>query len=637
LAFDLEKGVVISGDSIENCIDLFSKKFSIDKKDIEYKIIEEGKKGFLGIGSKLYKVLVKKKSNQENSDLKNSDNKNSENNKKSDKKNDNSLDDIDKLITKVESSSKDLKGYMTVSISDEGNININIYPPKGEGKEIEYDEAVEILKKNGIFKFDEIKLKETIAKATGEKTTIGKIDVKDIKDGKVEIKISPDKMKAFMKLFPPQGGKNLYFKDILEELQSQHIIYGIDEDTIKETIADEKFEEDILIASGINPVEGKDAFLEYKFKIGEKVAKENSEKVDYKNFVVNIVNVTKDQLLGEKIAPTYGEEGKNILGEILIPKPGKDIILFPGKNTYLSDDGLKIYSEINGRVDFIENKVAVFPVFEVDKDVDLNIGNIDFIGDVIVKGNVLEGFEVKASGNITVEKIIEGGILNAGGDIFCKSGVFGKGKGKITSSKSVFIKFCDDIEINALDSVYIEKEATNCHIRAGNIVDVSKTKGKIIGGQIRAGKIVHAETIGNDLGLRTEIFVGVDEQLIEKKKELSENLKLIQKNLRDLIKAEKVIKRQFDLDPEDEQLKLKWDKLKILINNSSNDKNNLDLELNEIDEKILLGKDSKVKVIKTAFAGSIIYIANDRYILKTNVEHSNFVYKDNSVTIDPYF
>jgi len=61
--------------------------------------------------------------------------------------------------------------------------------------------------------------------------------------------------------------------------------------------------------------------------------------------------------------------------------------------------------------------------------VDFVTGNIFFNGNVVVCGTVLDGFEIKADGDIIVSKIVESATLTAGRDVIVKGGVLGRGKG----------------------------------------------------------------------------------------------------------------------------------------------------------------------------------------------------------------
>ena len=80
-----------------------------------------------------------------------------------------------------------------------------------------------------------------------------------------------------------------------------------------------------------------------------------------------------------------------------------------GKNTEISEDGTQLVASIAGSVDFTGNVFQVKPVLEVPGDVDFSTGNINFLGDVNIRGNVLSGFTVRAMGNVRVEGVVEAG------------------------------------------------------------------------------------------------------------------------------------------------------------------------------------------------------------------------------------
>ena len=59
---------------------------------------------------------------------------------------------------------------------------------------------------------------------------------------------------------------------------------------------------------------------------------------------------------------------------------------------------MTLISTIDGQASLINNKVTVNQTYEVPHNVDHSIGNIDFVGNVVVKGNILTGFSIKQEG-----------------------------------------------------------------------------------------------------------------------------------------------------------------------------------------------------------------------------------------------
>lgn len=89
-------------------------------------------------------------------------------------------------------------------------------------------------------------------------------------------------------------------------------------------------------------------------------------------------------------------------------KDGKPPHIPAGKNTVLSEDKTKLLADIDGEVVYEGNKFNVKNLLTINHDVDNSIGNIDFTGDILIKGDVREGYSVKAEGDVTIFGTVEG-------------------------------------------------------------------------------------------------------------------------------------------------------------------------------------------------------------------------------------
>ncbi len=73
------------------------------------------------------------------------------------------------------------------------------------------------------------------------------------------------------------------------------------------------------------------------------------------------------------------------------------------------------------------NKFWVEDELKIDGDVNYSTGNINYISNVVISGNVLSGFNVKSSKNITIKGFVEdGAIITAEGDIEIHNGIIGE-------------------------------------------------------------------------------------------------------------------------------------------------------------------------------------------------------------------
>ena len=64
----------------------------------------------------------------------------------------------------------------------------------------------------------------------------------------------------------------------------------------------------------------------------------------------------------------------------------------------MSEDGNTYYAAIDGKVEYCNYDLRIVNVLDISGDVDLNIGNIDFNGDVNITGNVITGVTIRAMG-----------------------------------------------------------------------------------------------------------------------------------------------------------------------------------------------------------------------------------------------
>src|SRR5699024_4874306 len=94
-------------------------------------------------------------------------------------------------------------------------------------------------------------------------------------------------------------------------------------------------------------------------------------------------------------------------------------------------------------VELKDGRVIVSEVFEVD-NVDNKVGNIDFNGTVIVKENVLNGFQIRAEGDVEVRGVVEGAYIENNGDIVVKQGIQGYNRLTIKTKGNVVTKFVEN-------------------------------------------------------------------------------------------------------------------------------------------------------------------------------------------------
>ena len=358
------------------------------------------------------------------------------------------------------------------------------------------------------------------------------------KDASIEIVISPDKMKAFIRITEPVGGGNpVGIQEIAFEMKKKGVIFGIKEEMVRYIAENPIYNQSILIAEGKAPVHGINGKVKFLFNISQDIKPTimDDGSVNYRELNY-IENVRKDQKLCEITMPTAGVNGKTVLGTVVKAAEGKIPKVIRGANVYASGDNLSLYSSINGQVKYIDEKLSVFATHEVQANVDNSTGNINFIGSVYIRGNVLSGFTVEAGGDVEVFGVVEGATIKAGGNIILRRGMTGNNKGVLIAGGDIIANFIENSTAEAVNDIKAES-IMHSNIKCGNRLELGGRKGLLVGGVTRVGKEIKAKVIGSHLATRTIIEVGLDPNLREKYKELRTEVI----NLEENVKADQAI------------------------------------------------------------------------------------------------
>jgi len=213
--------------------------------------------------------------------------------------------------------------------------------------------------------------------------------------------------------------------EIENELITYNIKYGIlKEDIIKCSEVVEISE--LLIAKGKEPIDKIDDRLEIQYNIAHKeLLYENQDKeqiVDYK--AIGTVNAVE---VGQVLAVLYpgadGEDGTDITGKIVKTKNAKKIVLAAGSGAEMKDE-CTVVARIEGRPSAKGNTFFVYKTYEVNGDVELKTGNVKFLGDIIIHGNVTEGMIVESGNSILIKDNVAEAIITANGDIVIHGNIF---------------------------------------------------------------------------------------------------------------------------------------------------------------------------------------------------------------------
>jgi len=440
-----------------------------------------------------------------------------------------------------------------------------------------------------------------------------------------------------------EGDPKFTARELEQYLSSQGIKSGLQSDAIyliSQRPQDFYFAQNV-VAVGMPPKPGKDGYIKLLYGEDEDENRSPVERedgsVDYKQ-VTKLANVKAGQLIAERVPAEPGVPGKAVTGEDIAPKEGKDAQFKIGKNVVVNPEKVAMYAAIDGLVTKTDkDKLNVFPVYEVNGDVDYNIGNIEFVGTVVVRGNILTGFRVKASGDIRVTGGIEGAEVESDGSIEITGGIIGTNKGYVKAGRNVRCSFIQEGNVIAGEDVLVTQSIMHSNVRAGKSVKCLGAKGLIVGGTIQAGERVTARMIGNSMSTATVVEVGVRPELRQELGDLRTTMRQLSESLD---KTEKALSM---LDQMASAGQLSGDKLALRVKLTATKRQTTE-ELQSAKERVLEiektledATTARVDAVHTLWGGTKIVIGRYTRFVKDASQRVTFRFTDGDIVMVPFY
>ncbi|MGI5172185.1 FapA family protein [Treponema sp. OMZ 840] len=617
--------VEVRADTLEEALADAAAQLNTRPMMLEYEVLEQGFKGFAGMMKKPWFLRIYENTALTQKTLK----------KKKSK-------DILSGAFEDEGKPKDIDGIFYVRYFG-SQINLKVIPPVGKGVPVDLESVMARVKRSDTLSLEENVIKKTVENGSdGEYIPIGLYSHNQAGDATFYVEVSNDEMKAsIIASAPAIGGAEISADRIMKMLDAQRIVVGINKEYIDSFVDKPVYGTPFVVAEGTEPVDGRDAYIAYNFETDRsklRIKETESGQVNFKELNL-IQNVIEGQTLAQKIPAERGRGGKTLFGRYLEAKNGKDIHIPLGKNVNLDTDGRTVLAAVNGQVLLVNDKITVEPVMELES-VNIKTGNITFLGAVIIKGNVEDGFDVHASGNIEVHGSVGSSRLEAdNGDIVVSRGIMGKDKGYIKAGKSLWAKFIQNCTVESEEFIIVQDGIINSTVTANKKVLVQGKRASIIGGHIFATEEIYAKNVGNSTGgSETVLEVGFDpkakkrlDELIAlqdtRAKELDEvelNIQTLQnqKKVRRTLSHEKeenltaLIARQSDIQAETEEMTREIQELQTYLR-----------ELKVV---------GKISVSGTVYSGVKIFIRDIKEEVRNESKAVTFFYENGFIRYGKY-
>ncbi len=357
-------------------------------------------------------------------------------------------------------------------------------------------------------------------------------------NGRVKLKVSKDYLKAFLSL---DGDLDVdLIREIKPLLKEHGITYGI--------LGFPRQEGDRwIVAEGRPPEDGEDGHIEiYPFP--------ESDQANLPGICIDeraksrLVNVKRGTIVARKTPPTEGTHGINVFGEEIPPKPGHWPVFKLGEGVEVQPDQRTMVSLVDGKLDVApDGTISVLNQWNIEGDLDLSIGNIEFWGELLViSGSILVGMTVKTRGDLEVNGNVEDEVtVEVGGNLAVK-GIIRARRTHVDVEKDLRCSAIEYARINVRGDVEVDDYMLDTIANiSGHLVAVGGN-GLVAGGVIRVGRSVAVKVVGSQSFTRTKIFAGIDPILQKKYKEavtelegIAQRLAQVREGLSKVVKLEK--------------------------------------------------------------------------------------------------
>lgn len=235
----------------------------------------------------------------------------------------------------------------------------------------------------------------------------------------------------------------LFLEDalIMSRLKEMGVVHGVDYAQIANACVSEE-PGSYVIARGSPYLAGKHGYLMplQRTEIVKGIKERPDGTVDYRD-IQEFPSVDRGQIIGVAVPPEPGYPGITVTNEPLFPPEVFPVTLAAGKGVALAEDGTKAVALDAGHPDIQvvghRARVSVIPKLTIGNDINMETGNIRYIGDVDITGSVQDGMTVQADGNLLVRNHVNLANLSAGNSIIIQRNIISS---EASAGKSSLLK-----------------------------------------------------------------------------------------------------------------------------------------------------------------------------------------------------
>lgn len=514
-----------------------------------------------------------------------------------------------------------------------------VRPPYEGGKPVYPEEVEARMRMLDIPKTYSKKIREIIERAEGLPVPLVEWPEGIHLASEIHVEVTEDLMEAWVSIDPPKKGASPPFlEDVVDKLEENGVVYGVDRETIQDMLARREFGKKFLAAEGTLPVHGKTAGIQYHFNInrGKPYLEMDFGRINLKELSF-IENKKEGDLLAELLPPIQPVDGRRITGTVIPAESDTaEVQLTGGKNTRIGPDKKKLFAAADGNVRLQGGTIVVEPVVTV-KNVDYETGNIHFEGTLVVEGGIADGFIVEADGDIQVGKGVGRAELKAGGNILLKTGINGNNAGNIECGGDLFAKYIESSAVACKGHLIVEEAIMHSDLTVGKHCVLNGKRSEFIAGSLVCGGSFWCKKLGSIYEAPTHIYLGVLPEVVSSyrlgREELGRKQEELNKTDEQIEQLERAMKEgsgDLRIPRAAEQMREKSDKLK-------NEIEKLRYEVSKSREKLKASKKTILVVEDMMFKGVVVSFGKMEYRAPDNGARKTILRPGESEVIESGF
>ena len=416
-----------------------------------------------------------------------------------------------------------------------------------------------------------------------------------------------------------------YTKENLTSFLNKCNIKNIDTKAIENLVSKLEYDKKVLVSSGTDVINGNDGYYEYFFNTSSFIGISENEDgtVDFSK-LDHVVKVNVGDIIAVYHKATIGLNGKDVFGNPIPAKRGKEIPILKGNGFMIMNDRVTYVSKFTGALSFQDDEINIQKILVVP-EVKRTDKTMRFDGTVFVTGDVSSGSEILATGDVIISGHLESSNITSGGNVMIKGGATCPVRGKIDAKGNVQARFLNGVTVNARN-VYAHT-IVNAKVNAVGKIKTFGKDGTIYGGKVQSQLGIETSNIGNKAGAKTVINIGVFEELLSSYISGKRDLMREEESLQILLKEKDRFQELGAVNRELMQLKVK---INAAANMKANKIEEMKGKLAEIEKVIENGKKATAVIHEFLYSGVTFFFSGITF----NIEEDKKVEKKLIIRLD---